>query len=154
MLPHQKLLFKHFHFKEILSPNKLKRNWDVVKSEPFLLVSSFIIFHWYWAIFIWPPGVSHGPDTSLSSPSAWDHVAISDITEEICRPWRGEPRPLVPGHVGLGAGEEPHQPRARPGDRGQADQLLRLPEDLGLPAPDDPRPGHQVGAPALPPSAR
>ena len=69
MLPHRKLLFKHFHFKEILSPNKPKRNWDVVKSEPFLLVSSFIIFHWYWAIFIWPPGVSHGPDTILSQCS-------------------------------------------------------------------------------------
>ena len=152
MLPHRKLLFKHFHFKEILSPNKLKRNWDVVKSEPFLLVSSFIIFHWYWAIFIWPPGVSHGPDTILSQCSQttlpFQILQTTDL-------WRQEqPWPLLPGHVGLCAGEEPHQPRARPGHRGQADQLLLgLPQDLLLlPAPDDPR--HQVGAPALPPSAR
>ena len=54
--------------------------------------------------------------------------------------------------MGLGAGEESRQPRARPGDRGQADQLL-LPQDLRLPAAVNPR-AHQVRAPALPESAR
>ena len=85
-----------------------------------------------------------------SSLSAWDHVAISDITEEISRHW-SEQRP---GHVGLGAGEESGQPRARLGHRGQADQLLLLlPEDLRLPAPVNPG-AHQVRASALPESAR